>query len=769
LIITATMRAVTGEDRRDKLRASGADRQRAAEVLATALREGRLDAREYDNRSRAAQEAKSVGELNQLVADLPSQLGVREWVAHLRIRQADRDQVARWLGDAQGEGRLTEAEHERRLTDLASAGTYTDLIKLVDGVPGPPDAPRDALLVSDLDRQAVLDGLAAALADGMITADEHRDLRASARRARRYRQLDALAIDLGARADPAERARAVRRLDQAHAAGQLDAAEHAKRVGAAQAATRDAELEDLLADLTATSGSRAAAGSLLSLNRRHRLADAEREQAAQELRHALDDGRLTLDEYDERIQKAYAAGTAGELRPLLKDLLAPAAGKPSAATAGQRKSWLIAGATTAAVVAVVTVVAGIVVYRSGENEESGHAPTPTGGAPELGVVWSAPLDRPSDLEGEGSWITDRTVIRARTDRMTAYDLADGHVVWTFPVPADHELCGMSRAIDRNLGLVAYGPEGTYYCPTVAALDLGTGRPLWQRQRPEPTEFNNTYFHNDEIALGGDVAVLREAHAFLAVDARANTQRWRLPVAKGCRPYSVTASGAVAALLTACDDRSAQLAVVDAASGREQWHAPLRLSPDDKSLNANGRKATVVLSVDPVVVRTSDEDGAFISFDSKGKRRATIPQNQPDLDLALGEFPISWTARPGYHTAVLDDVLIVPANKPGQTDTGVAGFSLADGRRLWLTNVPSLIGIGVAAGTVLLTGKAILAEAELRTLSVQDGAVTSTRKIGMADQVGLSSGFDLWTVGDRYIFANYAGTQSPPVTVIGPRP
>lgn len=760
------MRAVTDEDRRhDKLRASGAERQRAAEVLATALREGRLDAQEYDNRSRAVREAKSVGELNQLVADLPSQLGVREWVAHLRIRQADRDQVARWLGDAQGEGRLTEAEHERRLTDLASAVTYTDLMKLADGVPGPPDAPRDALLVSDLDRQAVLDGLAAALADGMITADEHRDLRASARRAKRYRQLDALAINLDARADPAERARAVRRLDQAHADGQLDAAEHAKRIGAARAATRDAELDDLLADLTATAGSRAAAGSLLSLNRRHRLADAEREQAAQELRHALDDGRLTLDEYDERVQKAYAAGTAGELRPLLKDLLAPAAGKPSAPTAGQRKSWWIAGATTAAIIAVV---AGIIVYRSGEGDGSGGAPAVTGGAPELGVVWSAPLDRPSDVESEGSWITDRTVIRARTDRMTAYDLADGHVVWTFPVPADHKLCGMSRTIDRNLGLIAYGPEGRYYCPTVAALDLGTGRPLWQRQRPEAAEFNNTYFYADEIALAGDVAVLREAHAFLAVDARANTQRWRLPVAKGCRPYSVTASGAVAALLTACDDRSAQLALVDAASGREQWRAPLRLSPDDKGQNASGRKPTVVLSVDPMVVRTSDENGAFISFDSQGKRRATIPQNQPDLDLARDEFP-SWTARPGYQTTVVDDVLIVPANKPGQTDTGLAGFSLADGRRLWVTDVASLAGIGVAAGTVLATSKPILAEAELRTLSIQDGAVTSTRKIGMPDEIGLSGDFDLWNVGDRYIFANYAGTQSPPVTVIGPRP
>lgn len=753
---------MTGEDRRRRtLRASDADRRRAGEILAAALREGRLDAREYDERSRATQEATSVGELNQLIADLPSQLGVREWLGHLRIRRADREQVARWLGDALAEERLTEAEHERRLTGVAAAGTYADLTKLVDGVPGPPDAARDTLLVSEPDRRAVLDGLAAALTDGMISADEHRDLRAAARRAKRYRDLDALAIDVDARANPAERARAVRRLDQARDAGQLDAAEHMKRIAAARSATRDAELVDLLADLTPSP-----ARSLLSLRRNHRLADAEREQAAQELRHALDDGRLALDEYDERVRKAYAAATAGELRPLLTDLLAPTDGPPAPTARGRRpRRWLavVAAAT------VVAVVASVVVYRSGADAPRGGTGRAPAG-PEIGVLWSAPLDRPSDVEGEGSWVTDRMVIRARTDRMVAYDVADGHEAWSFPIPPDHELCGMSRTIDRNIGLVAYGAEGTYYCPTVAAVDLGSGRPLWQRQRPEAKEYNNTYANGEELALAGDVAVLREAHAFVAVDARANTQRWRLPVAKGCRPYSVTASGTVAVLLTACDDRTARLALVDAASGRERWRAPLRLSPDDRSGNASGEKATVVLSVDPLVIRTSDEDGAFIAFDSQGKRRATIPQTQHDVDLALGRFPFNYTARPGYAAAVVGDVLVVPARKPGEPiDTGVAGYSLADGRRLWLTEVANLLGIGVAAGDVLVTGLLTFGESELRTVSIRDGAVRARTKLGVADGIGLSTGFDLWTAGDRHVFVNYVGGKAPPVVVIGPRP
>ncbi|WP_406688425.1 DUF1707 domain-containing protein [Saccharopolyspora sp. ID03-671] len=51
-----------------------------------------------------------------------------------------------------------------------------------------------------------------------------------------------------------------------------------------------------------------------------RASDADREQVAQRLRVALDEGRLTVAEYDERLQQAFAATTFGELEPLTRDL-----------------------------------------------------------------------------------------------------------------------------------------------------------------------------------------------------------------------------------------------------------------------------------------------------------------------------------------------------------------------------------------------------------------------------------------------------------------
>jgi hypothetical protein len=55
-----------------------------------------------------------------------------------------------------------------------------------------------------------------------------------------------------------------------------------------------------------------------------RAADADRQAVADQLKAALDEGRLDLHEYDERLQQAYAAKTYGDLQPLLSDL--PSAG-----------------------------------------------------------------------------------------------------------------------------------------------------------------------------------------------------------------------------------------------------------------------------------------------------------------------------------------------------------------------------------------------------------------------------------------------------------
>lgn len=51
-----------------------------------------------------------------------------------------------------------------------------------------------------------------------------------------------------------------------------------------------------------------------------RASDADRDRVAEVLRAAAADGRLSLDELDERLDRLYAAKTYGELEPVVEDL-----------------------------------------------------------------------------------------------------------------------------------------------------------------------------------------------------------------------------------------------------------------------------------------------------------------------------------------------------------------------------------------------------------------------------------------------------------------
>ncbi|MER6116758.1 DUF1707 domain-containing protein [Streptomyces sp. NPDC001743] len=66
-----------------------------------------------------------------------------------------------------------------------------------------------------------------------------------------------------------------------------------------------------------------------------RASDAERERIAEVLREAVAEGRLRMEEFEQRLDAAYRARTHGELEPLVRDLPAPG-GAAVAPVAGGR-------------------------------------------------------------------------------------------------------------------------------------------------------------------------------------------------------------------------------------------------------------------------------------------------------------------------------------------------------------------------------------------------------------------------------------------------
>ena len=107
-----------------------------------------------------------------------------------------------------------------------------------------------------------------------------------------------------------------------------------------------------------------------------RAADADRQQIAEQLKSALDEGRLSLHEYDERVGQAYAARTYAELLVLVTDLPRPGlsaaevrAGRAAEARRAMRRlptALLVLWTIWAAALTVNIVVWGLVTLTTGD-------------------------------------------------------------------------------------------------------------------------------------------------------------------------------------------------------------------------------------------------------------------------------------------------------------------------------------------------------------------------------------------------------------------
>lgn len=76
-----------------------------------------------------------------------------------------------------------------------------------------------------------------------------------------------------------------------------------------------------------------------------RASDSDRERVAEQLREAAGHGRLTMDELEERLERAYSAKTYAELEPLTRDLPTAGTTVPLPAPAGSGAASPLIGGT----------------------------------------------------------------------------------------------------------------------------------------------------------------------------------------------------------------------------------------------------------------------------------------------------------------------------------------------------------------------------------------------------------------------------------------
>ncbi|MFJ2580418.1 PQQ-binding-like beta-propeller repeat protein [Kitasatospora aureofaciens] len=314
----------------------------------------------------------------------------------------------------------------------------------------------------------------------------------------------------------------------------------------------------------------------------------------------------------------------------------------------------------------------------------------------LNDAWTAPLDRPSDVRAVGSWTSGDLVVRARPDQVVAYRVATGEVAWRWTPPAEDSVCAMSRETGHGIGLLGHGGHDRP-CAGVVALDLPSGAARWTAQLDAPVRIGDAAAPGP-LAIAGDRAVLQDNGGWRALNLADGSAVWRSVPDAGCSPLSVAGGPDSVVTVAQCTSAAPVLRTLAPQDGREQLRDVLPL--------ANGLKDVAVLSTDPLTVR-ADEQGdrgthAVLSFDRSGHVRSTIPVSgdEYDLDVLLGGA-IPWhsfTARPLYGAVVVGDLLVVPAEKPGDVTIGagknrtrsatgrLVAYSLADGSKRWTSGL-----------------------------------------------------------------------------------
>lgn len=134
------------------------------------------------------------------------------------------------------------------------------------------------------------------------------------------------------------------------------------------------------------------------------------------------------------------------------------------------------------------------------------------------LLWSAPTS--GELSGRHPLLLPGTAVWADSARVTAADPATGSVFWQFPTTSAVPAVGTSRApvaaaADRVFALLGDG--------TLAAVDLVSGRPVWQL----PLAGGDG---SDLVVVEGMVYVTNRSRAtLLAVDVASGMVRWEQPI------------------------------------------------------------------------------------------------------------------------------------------------------------------------------------------------------------------------------------------------
>ncbi|MEW2180864.1 PQQ-binding-like beta-propeller repeat protein [Streptomyces sp. NPDC005406] len=218
----------------------------------------------------------------------------------------------------------------------------------------------------------------------------------------------------------------------------------------------------------------------------------------------------------------------------------------------------------AAVVAVALIIGGGVWFASsgddgkkkdeaststgttGENKGGSGGSSSGGGGKEKApadikaeVGFQLPQPKVTDVTTvSGSWLTDKAYVKTGVNEIVGYDPAKGTKLWS--IPLDGQVCAASRHMSKDFKTAVAFEEGKRSasnkypsCNQVGALDLGTGKLMWNKSVTASTGGDRPV-RFDEVTLSGSTVAAGGTEGGAAFDLNTGAERWKPKVSTdGC--------------------------------------------------------------------------------------------------------------------------------------------------------------------------------------------------------------------------------------------
>ncbi|MFE9373796.1 PQQ-binding-like beta-propeller repeat protein [Streptomyces sp. NPDC006711] len=301
----------------------------------------------------------------------------------------------------------------------------------------------------------------------------------------------------------------------------------------------------------------------------------------------------------------------------------------------------------AAVVAVALIVGGGVWYATGkdgkDDAKSGDTGGTTGGAggstggggkekapanTAAKVLFQSPQPAVTDLTSVlGSWLTDKVYVKTGVKEIVGYDLVKGTPVWKLPLTGN--VCAATKHVSSdNKTAFAFEtvPDGSKYpsCTEAAALDLNTGKLLWQADVKGGDGDRKTSF--EEITLGAGTVAAGGPDGGAAWDLNTGKELWK-PTANTdqCVDAGYGGGDALVAVRKCGDYEKPTVSVQTLDPKTGQPLATYKMLPGIQYAHIVSTKPLVVAADVGDTARDGSGISDFFSIDDKtGKLLARIP-------------------------------------------------------------------------------------------------------------------------------------------------